>query len=63
MPDFQKEPRQKNLPEKAVHTPSVPVTIQKKLRKEREWADRTEQTEPEPYEETYRDGSMKNECW
>ncbi|MBR3018983.1 MAG: hypothetical protein IKH57_18200 [Clostridia bacterium] len=31
--------------------------------KERDWADRTEETSVEPYEETYRDGSMKNECW
>ena len=48
MPDPQKEPR---------------PSIQRKLRKEREWADRTEQSESEPYEETYRDGSLKNECW
>ena len=64
MPDPQKEPRRKNPPEKAVHSPSAPApSIQRKLRKEREWADRTEQSEPEPYEETYRDGSLKNECW
>lgn len=39
-----------------------------KIRKqETEWADEIpddEETErPEPYEETYRDGSAKNECW
>jgi len=36
-------------------------------KKEREYADRIpddEETErPDPYEETYRDGSPKNECW
>ena len=31
--------------------------------KERDWADRTEETPAEPYVETYRDGSTKNECW
>ena len=34
-------------------------------RKEREWADTIpdeEESRPEPYEETYRDGSAKNEC-
>lgn len=34
--------------------------------KEKEWADSIPETEtdaPEPYEETYRDGSAKNECW
>ncbi|MBR5109075.1 MAG: hypothetical protein IK099_02675 [Clostridia bacterium] len=31
--------------------------------KERDWADRTEEASAAPYEETYRDGSMKNECW
>ena len=36
-----------------------------KTKKEQEWADRLPDTEeqPEEYEETYRDGSMKNECW
>ena len=34
-------------------------------RREKEWADEVpdEETLPEPYEETYRDGSAKNECW
>ena len=35
-------------------------------RREKEWADQMpdeDNTMPEPYEETYRDGSMKNECW
>lgn len=35
--------------------------------KAREWADEIpddEETErPEPYEETYRDGNAKHECW
>ncbi len=34
--------------------------------KEKEWADEIPDEEAdagEPYEETYRDGSMKNECW
>ena len=35
--------------------------------KEKEWADSIPETgtddAPEPYEETYRDGSAKNECW
>ncbi len=64
MPDPQKDPLSKTLPDKTPHSPSAPAQmIQRKLRKEREWADRTEQSEPEPYEETYRDGSLKNECW
>ncbi len=35
-------------------------------RREKEWADELPEEEdrlPEPYEETYRDGSAKNECW
>ena len=35
-------------------------------KKEREWTDAVpdgEDTQPEPYEETYRDGSVKHECW
>ena len=38
----------------------------KKDRLEKEWADEIPDEEsimPEPYEETYRDGSAKNECW
>ncbi len=36
-----------------------------KERKERDWEDAEADPEegPEPYEETYRDGSAKNECW
>ena len=37
-----------------------------KEQKEKEWADEIpdeEEALPEPYEETYRYGSMKNECW
>ena len=33
---------------------------------EQEWSDEildAENEPPEPYEETYRDGSAKNECW
>ena len=33
---------------------------------EQEWNDEIpddEEERPEPYEETYRDGSTKNECW
>ena len=35
-------------------------------RKEKDWTDEIPDEEdslPEPYEETYRDGSVKNECW
>ena len=35
-------------------------------RLEKEWTDEVpdpEDNPPEPYEETYRDGSAKNECW
>ena len=35
-------------------------------KREKEWADEIpdeEEERPEPYEETYRDGSAKNECW
>lgn len=35
-------------------------------RKEKDWTDEIPDEEdslPEPYEETYRDGSAKNECW
>ena len=39
----------------------------KKREKEQEWNDHIpdpeEEERPEPYEETYRDGSSKNECW
>ena len=38
----------------------------KKRAKEQEWSDSIpdpEEERPEPYEETYRDGSSKNECW
>ena len=33
--------------------------------REKEWSDEIpdEEEHPEPYEETYRDGSAKNECW
>ena len=49
---------------KTVPSTASPVSaLQKKIRKERDWADRNDLPEPEPYEETYRDGSMKNECW
>ena len=50
---------------KASHSPIAPAVSapQKKIFKERDWADRTDMPESEPYEETYRDGSMKNECW
>ena len=34
---------------------------------EKEWSDEIpdpeEEEQPEPYEPTYRDGSVKNECW
>lgn len=35
-------------------------------RKEKDWTNEIPDEEdslPEPYEETYRDGSAKNECW
>ena len=39
----------------------------KKREKEQEWNDSIpdpeEEERPEPYEETYRDRSPKNECW
>ena len=34
--------------------------------REKKWSDEIpddEEDRPEPYEETYRDGSVKNECW
>ena len=34
--------------------------------REKEWNDTIpdeEEERPEPYEDTYRDGSAKNECW
>lgn len=31
-------------------------------RKAEAWADRSDDA-PEEYEQTYRDGSLKNECW
>ena len=37
-----------------------------KEKKEKEWDDEIpddEEERPEPYEDAYRDGSMKNECW
>ncbi len=38
----------------------------KKNQLEKDWSDEIpddEEERPDPYEETYRDGSMKNECW
>ena len=38
----------------------------KKGRREEDWQDAIPDEEeglPEPYEETYRDGSAKHECW
>lgn len=34
-------------------------------RKDQEWTDHDDDPEdqPSPYEATYRDGSLKNECW
>ena len=35
-------------------------------KKEEEWSDEIQDPEeerPEPYEETYRDGSARNDCW
>lgn len=34
-------------------------------RKDLSWADQTDDDDdqPEPYEATYRDSSLKNECW
>ncbi len=58
--------------EDKIKTPSVeqkpvgsqPVTAPPNaILRERAWADRTNEDTPEPYEETYRDGSIKNECW
>ena len=37
-----------------------------KAKKEQDWNDEIpdeEEVQPEPYEQTYRDGSAKNECW
>ncbi len=42
------------------------MSERKKEQLEKEWSDRIPDPEeelPEPYEETYRDGSAKNECW
>ncbi len=42
------------------------MSERKTEQREREWADAIpdeENTLPEPYEETYRDGSAKHECW
>ena len=43
------------------------MSERKTEQQEREWADQIpdpeEEEQPEPYEETYRDGSAKNECW
>ena len=43
------------------------MSERKTEQKEKEWndgiPDPEEEEMPEPYEETYRDGSAKNECW
>lgn len=42
------------------------MTDPKTEKKATEWTDDIpdpEEERPEPYEETYRDGSPKNECW
>ncbi len=42
----------------------IPVSNPKAaVLRERAWGDRTDEPDPGPAEETYRDGSMKNECW
>lgn len=33
------------------------------LQQERDWADRDPDADQPEYEPTYRDGSLKNECW
>ena len=64
MTDHPKTKEQPKPSGKAPHSHIAPVSApQKKVLKEREWADRTDAPASEPYEETYRDGSMKNECW
>ena len=60
--------RQEEKPEppstklKPVSKQPIPAPSSAVLR-ERAWADRVNEDKPEPYEETYRDGSIKNECW
>lgn len=40
------------------------VRKQEQLRKAEAWADHDRDDDTaEPYEQTYRDGSLKNECW
>lgn len=42
------------------------MSERKSDRQEKEWSDGIpdeEETPAEPYEETYRDGSAKHECW
>ena len=48
--------------ERNVQKPSL-TDRKSAILKERAWADQTEAPNPEPYEETYRDGRLKNECW
>lgn len=40
-----------------------PVSQRERERRAEEWADREREDSREPYEQTYRDGSLKNECW
>ena len=42
------------------------MIVPEREKQEKDWADNIpnlEEERPEPYEETYRDGSAKNECW
>ncbi|MBR3108292.1 MAG: hypothetical protein IKH30_14115 [Clostridia bacterium] len=59
----EQEERKKSPPERKPPRKTIVSDPQSAVLKERAWGDRSDEPAPEPCEETYRDGSMKNECW
>ena len=54
------------MPERSGPKGGIVMSERNTERKEKDWTDEIPDEEdslPEPYEETYRDGSAKNECW
>lgn len=59
----EQEERKQVPPQPKPHQKSSVSNPQAAVLRERAWGDRTDEPDPGPTEETYRDGSMKNECW
>ncbi len=59
----EQEERKQAPPEPKTHQKPPVSNPKTAVLRERAWGDRTDEPDPGPAEETYRDGSMKNECW